>query len=727
MAKNAHYKDFAVSLCGFNQKVEFYEAPWNTVLPALAANSEPGSDMRTISIRPGLIPGFPYGEMETSARVSNNVIKALHALRNGKHYVAFNEAEKTVFIEYHTTNPKAEGGVIAIIYNYEKRDIAGSLVMLHKTTGEPLKALPVGASKGTDKVLAKAAITMAVLTGEYLAGLDSSTSASSGAPAGWYVKENILLDFLMEHDTASEETDAATQQATALLSQAMFFAISNTKGFIPAIGNFGEIEDDSGNISKVLSLETIDSLSSNLVSFESAVDGKWSKLGLLKEPVLVPYASNNTEAARAAAASAGNSLSQLRESVKLAIHELTEDEKRMVPVMGDNYVVDAALANIAREIAADWHRPNLELAPNIILEGDAGSGKTAGSRFLADVWGIPYTKVTMNPMYESADLIGAFYPYLPESDSWDATDDEIVLIDQIRKQFGDEKPASNMAAYLREALSMESVRNLIREHYNIPDDSEVQYLTESAWVKMGKKKEDLPDVPEVAMEAHRLFEDKAYHLINMACILEQKEATGSVKYKFIESEILKAFRNGWLLEVQEAASVLRPGVLTQLNSLLESKGRIELPNGKMVYRHPDTIVVFTTNAGYAGNADVNESLRDRCTVGLKMDLPSAEVMAERAIAQTGFNNYSVVFEAAKAIEAIAAEAKAKNIRGSFGMRSLLAWCCSLQRGDYSEATFLNRVIYKMTTRDDDVQLLLQTYRANCSFASNVKKGKEKRV
>lgn len=213
----------------------------------------------------------------------------------------------------------------------------------------------------------------------------------------------------------------------------------------------------------------------------------------------------------------------------------------------------------------------------------------------------------------------------------------------------------------------------------------------------------------------------------MACILEQKEATGSVKYKFIESEILKAFRNGWLLEVQEAASVLRPGVLTQLNSLLESKGRIELPNGKMVYRHPDTIVVFTTNAGYAGNADVNESLRDRCTVGLKMDLPSAEVMAERAIAQTGFNNYSVVLEAAKAIEAIAAEAKAKNIRGSFGMRSLLAWCCSLQRGDYSEATFLNRVIYKMTTRDDDVQLLLQTYRANCSFASNVKKGKEKRV
>ena len=93
MAKKAQYKAFADSHCGFNQKVEFYEPPWTTVLPALAANSAPGSDMRTISIRPGLIPGFHYVELETSARVIINVIKALHALRNGKHYVAFNEAE----------------------------------------------------------------------------------------------------------------------------------------------------------------------------------------------------------------------------------------------------------------------------------------------------------------------------------------------------------------------------------------------------------------------------------------------------------------------------------------------------------------------------------------------------------------------------------------------------------------------------------------------------------
>lgn len=723
MATNQHYKNFATAINGFTTPVSAFEKPWDTLIPKLASSNKSS----TISIIPGLIPGYPYSTSNV-AKLGAVPVKTIHEFRSGKHYVAVNELEKSVFVEYHTSNPKANGGVIAILYNYQKRDIAGSLVMLHKSTGEPERVLKLGASKGEDKVLAKCAILMAVIAGEYLAGRSSELiSAAEGAPEDWFVKHTLLADILLSHEVEDEKTDVTVQQAMALFCNNMYNSLTSVAGFVPKTGNFGCIEGPSGYIDNMLSLEVIDDISRNLVSLESFVADAWKTLNLLKEPVLVPYAKDADEAARMVANAAGNTLPALRQEVKLSIHELTEEEKRMVPVMGENYVVDAALANIAREIAADWHRPNLDLAPNIILEGDAGSGKTAGSRFLADVWGVPYTKVTMNPMYESADLIGAFYPYLPESDGWKATDEEVVLIDRIRKALGDEEKPTNMAAYLREALSEASVREMIRENYHIPSDAEIEFDAEEAWVTMGNKKEDMPDASEVAMQAHELFEDKAFHLINMACILEQKEKSGSVKYKFIESEVLKAFRNGWVLEVQEAASVLRPGVLTQLNSLLESRGRIELPNGKQVYRHPDTIVIFTTNAGYAGNVDVNESLRDRCTVGLKMDLPTAEVMASRAMAQTGFKDHNVVLNAALTIEAIAAEAKAKNIRGSFGMRSLLAWCCSLQRGDFSEATFLNRVIYKMTTRDEDVQLLLQTYRANCAFASDVRNKREARV
>ena len=169
--------------------------------------------------------------------------------------------------------------------------------------------------------------------------------------------------------------------------------------------------------------------------------------------------------------------------------------------------------------------------------------------------------------------------------------------------------------------------------------------------------------------------------------------------------------------------MLRPGVLTELNSLLEPDGRIELPNGTCIHRHPDTIVVITTNRGYAGNVELNESLRDRCMFGLKMDSPSAAEMAKRAMARTGMTDYAVALEAAKVMKAIESEAKSRCIKGSFGMRSLLAWMLDLKRGDMSEATFMRRVVYKMTTDDDDVETLRTAFRANAKFATKTTRGK----
>ena len=52
----------------------------------------------------------------------------------------------------------------------------------------------------------------------------------------------------------------------------------------------------------------------------------------------------------------------------------------------------------------------MTLPPNIILEGDSGSGKTGAIRFLRYVWGLPRTKMTTSPTFESANLIGGLYP-----------------------------------------------------------------------------------------------------------------------------------------------------------------------------------------------------------------------------------------------------------------------------------------------------------------------------
>ena len=276
---------------------------------------------------------------------------------------------------------------------------------------------------------------------------------------------------------------------------------------------------------------------------------------------------------------------------------------------------------------------------------------------------------------------------------------------------------------MRKALANESVRSLIRDEYGIPSEEEIAFDPDGVWHDLGNTT-PAPGVEEVTLALHAAFQDKMFRLMG---ILSDEAEKGSVSYQFIISELLKAFQNGWMVEIQEAASVLRPGVLTELNSLLEPNGSIELPNGQRIYRHPDTIVVITTNRGYAGNVELNESLRDRCVMGIKMDTPSAEEMAARAMARTGLKSKTVALAAAKTMKAIEEEAKSKCIRGSYGMRSLLGWMTDLARDDFSEDAFMRRVVYKMTTDDDDVETLRTCYRANCRFASKVKMGKTTRI
>ena len=126
-------------------------------------------------------------------------------------------------------------------------------------------------------------------------------------------------------------------------------------------------------------------------------------------------------------------LKSLREELKLDIHELTDAECDMVPKMDPNYVPSEELIEAARDIKRDWKYPGLGLAPNFILEGDAGSGKTSASIFWAYVFGIPRTKMTMNPTFESANLIGAFYPVFRDIEDWNLTKSDMSVIKKVKE------------------------------------------------------------------------------------------------------------------------------------------------------------------------------------------------------------------------------------------------------------------------------------------------------
>ena len=54
--------------------------------------------------------------------------------------------------------------------------------------------------------------------------------------------------------------------------------------------------------------------------------------------------------------------------------------------------------------------------------------------------------------------------------------------------------------------------------------------------------------------------------------------------------------------------ISNPGVLVGLNSLLDTCGAVTLPTGERIERHPDTIVIVTTNIGYEGCRSLNQSI-----------------------------------------------------------------------------------------------------------------------
>ena len=91
---------------------------------------------------------------------------------------------------------------------------------------------------------------------------------------------------------------------------------------------------------------------------------------------------------------------------------------------------------------------------------------------------------------------------------------------------------------------------------------------------------------------------------------EEDGHSDKVEYRYYPSEIVRAYENGWLLEIQEPTVIRDAAVLMALNSALEPDGSLNLPT-RIAHRHPDFIAVITTNRGYNGFRPLNEALRDR--------------------------------------------------------------------------------------------------------------------
>ncbi|WP_165006975.1 MULTISPECIES: AAA family ATPase [unclassified Enterococcus] len=319
-------------------------------------------------------------------------------------------------------------------------------------------------------------------------------------------------------------------------------------------------------------------------------------------------------------------------------------EKQMIWKKPDSHRTSAEELRIASEIKTNWLDPEMKIS-NVLLEGDAGSGKTQLAKALSADLQLPYTKVTCFADMDKSDVFGALLPVVDAN----AEQDQELL----------------EAIYQTDTL--DAVLQLIQTHYSVNKE---------------KAREKLADLVQR---------------------IEERDSE-TIQYNYYPSEIVRAIERGYLLEIQEPTVIRDASVLVALNSALEPNGMLNLPTG-IVRRHPDCVIVITTNRNYQGNRPLNESLRDRMQHAEKMDLPDLQVMVERAVGKTGVQQSELLSKMAEIIRLLDVTAKANAIKGVAGMRSYFYWVNTFKQNQDLLKSIYPKVLYKLTTDPDELQLL----------------------
>lgn len=332
---------------------------------------------------------------------------------------------------------------------------------------------------------------------------------------------------------------------------------------------------------------------------------------------------------------------------------LTDTEKALL-IVPDSHIPGVEAYSLCKHIQKSSKTPRP--IRNILLRGEAGTGKTETAKDIALGLGLPYVFVTCSSDTEIYDLLGQMMPNKPNETP--------MSIDEYQNAYGD--------------LDL----NALPTATDISNDPEMAYKAIT-----GKKKRD-------ATEADCL-----------AAIIQRATAggadSGANGFHYVESPLIQAIRNGWVCEIQEPTVIAKPGVLVGLNGLLDSTSAVNLPTGETIRRHPDAVIIATTNISYEGCRDMNQSVLSRFQIKMDIHAPEDTILAERLRSMTGCPKSVKVPQILKAYHAVLNTLKTLYLTdGSVDLRTLADWISSYMiTGSYMESAEMT--IIPSATADEE--------------------------
>ncbi len=357
-------------------------------------------------------------------------------------------------------------------------------------------------------------------------------------------------------------------------------------------------------------------------------------------------------------------------------------ELSLIPKLPEWYIIPPEVVDICKHAQKTTGRP-MQMR-NFLLRGPAGTGKTMGAKAIAAGLGLPYMKYTCSANTEIFDFTGMIFP---ETDAVSTGSPELDREREILKSMG--------------GISYANVAKLMR----LPDLDDMDYDPAGVYQALTGVENLAATVQDCLSVVLEKVTEKVQALSKRA---ENRQSSGQ-NYTYVETDFVKALKHGYLVEVQEPSTIIQPGVLVGLNSLLEQEGSITLPTGEIIRRHPDTVVIVTTNVSYEGCRSMNQSVVDRMSLVKDIELPEPEVMVQRAMAVTGCADEYLVSQMVQVVNDMADYCRKNSITdGACGMRSLIDWVISAEiSGDpYLSAKYT--VISKATADEEDQEALITT-------------------
>ena len=309
-------------------------------------------------------------------------------------------------------------------------------------------------------------------------------------------------------------------------------------------------------------------------------------------------------------------------------------------MLGTSYLPPEEIMDALEDIRLSNN--NLKKIRTFLIRGPVGSGKTAGAYAIAAATGKPYVTLVGGPDTSAETTFGSFAP---------RTRNESVA--------------------------------------DIPTFEEMQLEPEESYFRL---------------TGHTLADGQATdigELFTLSLNKAQEAVSKDTQFDFIESDIILGLKNGWCVEIQEIDKITNPGVLTQLNNLIEF-GYVKLPNGEVVYRHEDSVLIFTMNTECVASRPIDQSVISRCDEVIDLETPTMEELVKRAMVRTGCIDKPLAVELATRVLRVSEFCKEQGITdGSCGFRELISWLTVCMAGRDPEETQDRFLIQKATASKED--------------------------